>query len=163
MDEDVNKRRYAKLGFKPQKENVYNKLLPYADKLDEESTQLYANIKTNLVKSVLAREMRPGCALWTSRLNKYAEWDAFPKLHLLHRRVPFLHPISSFFRGLRALGEMSNAGFGRLAEMSKSRDGPEAAHPRLKRAKTIFFAISLHPNSYALFVLLSLLFFTAYR
>ncbi|KYB26764.1 proteasome activator complex subunit 4 [Tribolium castaneum] len=71
MDENVSKRRYEKLGFKPQKENVYNKLLPYAEKLDEESTQLYADIKTNLIKSVLAREMRPGCALWTSRLNKY--------------------------------------------------------------------------------------------
>lgn len=62
--------RFIKLGFKPQKENVYNKLLPYADKLDEESTKLFTDIKTNLVKSVLAREIRPGCALWTSRLNK---------------------------------------------------------------------------------------------
>lgn len=70
MDEHDNKKRFEKLGFIPQKENVYNKLLPYADKLDEESTELFANIKTNLVKSVLAREMRPGCALWTSRLHK---------------------------------------------------------------------------------------------
>ncbi|CAH1169598.1 unnamed protein product [Phaedon cochleariae] len=54
-----------------QKENVYNKLLPYAEDLEEESYNLFLDIKTNLVKSVLAREMRPGCALWTSRLMKY--------------------------------------------------------------------------------------------
>ncbi|CAH0550528.1 unnamed protein product [Brassicogethes aeneus] len=73
MDEDVENGndRLQKLGFKPQKENVYNKFLPYAADLDEESTKLFTDIKTNLVKSVLAREMRPGCALWTSRLNKY--------------------------------------------------------------------------------------------
>ncbi|XP_022913061.1 proteasome activator complex subunit 4A-like [Onthophagus taurus] len=63
--------RFRKLGFIPQKENVYNKLLPYADKLDDESTKLFQQIKTNLIKSILAREMRPGCALWTSRLNRY--------------------------------------------------------------------------------------------
>lgn len=53
-----------------QKENIYNKLLPYGDELEEESTKLFDDIKSNLIKSVLAREMRPGCALWTSRLNK---------------------------------------------------------------------------------------------
>lgn len=56
--------------IKFQKENVYNKLLPYGDDLEEESAKLFADIKSNLIKSVLAREMRPGCALWTSRLNK---------------------------------------------------------------------------------------------
>lgn len=70
MDEEDKEERFKKLGFRPQKENVYNKLLPYADKLDEESNRLFIDIKTNLVKSVLAREIRPGCALWTSRLNK---------------------------------------------------------------------------------------------
>lgn len=70
MDDDEIQERIERLGFKPQKESVYNKLLPYADKLDEESTKLFMDIKTNLIKSVLAREMRPGCALWTSRLNK---------------------------------------------------------------------------------------------
>lgn len=55
---------------KSQKENVYNRLLPYGDELEEESAELFENIKSNLIKSVLAREMRPGCALWTSRLNK---------------------------------------------------------------------------------------------
>lgn len=69
-EEEFLAKRVAELGFKPQKENVYNKLLPYADQLDKESARLFSDIKTNLVKSVLAREMRPGCALWTSRLNK---------------------------------------------------------------------------------------------
>lgn len=70
MDDDEIQERIEKLGFKPQKEIIYNKLLPYADKLDEESTQLFHDIKTNLIKSVLAREMQPGCALWCSRLNR---------------------------------------------------------------------------------------------
>lgn len=56
--------------IKPQKENVYNKLLPYGDELEEESETLFVEIKSNLIKSILAREMRPGCALWTSRLIK---------------------------------------------------------------------------------------------
>lgn len=70
MEEEDLDDRAAVLGFRPQKENVYNKLLPYADKLDEESSRLFVDIKTNLVKSILAREIRPGVALWTSRLNK---------------------------------------------------------------------------------------------
>ncbi|XP_066249765.1 proteasome activator complex subunit 4B-like [Euwallacea similis] len=71
MDETYRERRAAALGFKPQKESVYNELLPYAKHLDLESEKLFLAIKTNLVKAVLAREIRPGCALWTSRLNKY--------------------------------------------------------------------------------------------
>lgn len=70
MEEADKEERFKVLGFKPQKENVYNKLLPYAEKLDDESNRLFSDIKTNLIKSVLAREMRPGCMVWTSRLNK---------------------------------------------------------------------------------------------
>lgn len=69
-DEDYEKSRIEKLGFKPQKEIVYNKLLPYAEQLDKESLQLWTDIKTNLARSILLREIRPGCVLWTSRLNK---------------------------------------------------------------------------------------------
>lgn len=68
--EGENEDGFEKSNFTPQKENVYNKLLPYKEKLDEESNKLFFDIKTNLIKSVLAREIRPGCALWTSRLNK---------------------------------------------------------------------------------------------
>lgn len=69
-DDNKEEKRYKKLGFKPQKEIIYNRFLPYADKLDDESLKLYTDIKTNLVKSVMLREMRPGCILWASRLNK---------------------------------------------------------------------------------------------
>lgn len=57
------------LGFRPQKELVYNKLLPYADELDAESRKMLAEIKENLGRAVMLREIRPGCAQWTSRLN----------------------------------------------------------------------------------------------
>lgn len=70
-DDDRDEKRYKMLGFKPQREIIYNKLLPYADQLDRESLQLYTDIKTNLTRSILLREIRPGCVLWTSRLNKY--------------------------------------------------------------------------------------------
>lgn len=72
MDEEENLDRYNILGFKPQKEKIYNKLLPYGDELDEESVKMYTDIKTNLIKSIVAREMRPGIVLWTSRLNRYS-------------------------------------------------------------------------------------------
>ncbi|CAG9839520.1 unnamed protein product [Diabrotica balteata] len=68
---DVDSKENSLKNPKFQKENVYNKLLPYADELEVESAQLFQDIKTNLIKSVLAREMRPSCALWTSRLMKY--------------------------------------------------------------------------------------------
>lgn len=67
-----NSERYDKLGFKPQKEKIYNKLLPYGNQLDDESIKLYTDIKSNLIKSIVGREFRPGIALWTSRLNKYS-------------------------------------------------------------------------------------------
>ncbi|KAF5308174.1 hypothetical protein FQR65_LT06354 [Abscondita terminalis] len=71
MEEEDKDNRIENVDFKPQRENVYNKLLPYANELDKESLNLFKDIKTNLVKSVLAREIRPGCMVWTSRLNKY--------------------------------------------------------------------------------------------
>lgn len=71
MSQEREKQLPGKKLKKFQKENVYNKLLPYGDELEEESAKLFADIKSNLIKSVLAREMRPGSALWTSRLNKY--------------------------------------------------------------------------------------------
>lgn len=70
MEEENNDDRWKKLGFKPQKENVYNTSLPYSEALDDESSKLFADVKTNLIKSILAREMRPGCLLWNSILKK---------------------------------------------------------------------------------------------
>lgn len=74
-EEDLDKHstsqeRIKRLGFKPQKELVYNNILPYADELDDESSRLFAEIKTYLGKNVLIKEMRPGCGMWTARLMK---------------------------------------------------------------------------------------------
>lgn len=71
METQTEDNSFLEKKMKPQKENHYNRLLPYADEIDDESEKLFVDIKTNLIKSVLAQEMRPGCALWTSRLNKY--------------------------------------------------------------------------------------------
>ncbi|XP_063047941.1 proteasome activator complex subunit 4A [Engraulis encrasicolus] len=59
------------LGFVPQKDIVYNKLLPYADRLDGESNQILASIKENLGRAVYLRELWPGCMFWTRRLSTY--------------------------------------------------------------------------------------------
>lgn len=55
-------------GFTPQKEIVYNKLLPYSDRLDQEATELLAEIKANLSRAVLVRELWPGVAFWCRKL-----------------------------------------------------------------------------------------------
>uniref|UniRef100_A0A671S5T3 Proteasome activator complex subunit 4B-like n=1 Tax=Sinocyclocheilus anshuiensis TaxID=1608454 RepID=A0A671S5T3_9TELE len=59
------------LGFVPQKEIVYNKLLPYADKLHRESNDILAQIKGNLGRAVQLRELWPGVLLWTRKLSTY--------------------------------------------------------------------------------------------
>ena len=72
-EEDEKARLEARekaLGFKPQKEILCNRLLPYSEKLDTESCQLFATIKTNLARTICLRELRPGFVIWTSRLNK---------------------------------------------------------------------------------------------
>ncbi|KAJ8365239.1 hypothetical protein SKAU_G00140700, partial [Synaphobranchus kaupii] len=59
------------LGFVPQKDIVYNKLLPYADKLDEESNEILGQIKGNLALAVQVRELWPGVLFWTRKLSTY--------------------------------------------------------------------------------------------
>uniref|UniRef100_A0AAR2JD79 Proteasome activator Blm10 mid region domain-containing protein n=1 Tax=Pygocentrus nattereri TaxID=42514 RepID=A0AAR2JD79_PYGNA len=59
------------LGFVPQKDIVYNKLLPYADKLDNESNVILARIKGNLARAVQLRELWPGVLFWTRKLSTY--------------------------------------------------------------------------------------------
>lgn len=54
--------------FTPQKEIVYNQLLPYAERLDQEATELLADIKANLSRAVLVRELWPGMAFWCRKL-----------------------------------------------------------------------------------------------
>ncbi|KAG7462683.1 hypothetical protein MATL_G00187310 [Megalops atlanticus] len=59
------------LGFVPQKDIVYNKLLPYADKLDEESNDILGQIKGSLGRAVHFRELWPGVLFWTRKLSMY--------------------------------------------------------------------------------------------
>uniref|UniRef100_A0A3B4B7D3 Proteasome activator Blm10 middle HEAT repeats region domain-containing protein n=1 Tax=Periophthalmus magnuspinnatus TaxID=409849 RepID=A0A3B4B7D3_9GOBI len=59
------------LGFLPQKDIVYNKLLPYADRLDEESNDVLSKIKGNLARAVQLREIWPGVLFWTRKLSTY--------------------------------------------------------------------------------------------
>jgi proteasome activator subunit 4 len=69
--ERQRKERAQDLGFAPQKEVVYNKLLPYAADIDRESTAWFRDIKANLGRALATRELRPGLVVWVSRLNKY--------------------------------------------------------------------------------------------
>uniref|UniRef100_A0A8C9ZBT7 Proteasome activator subunit 4 n=1 Tax=Sander lucioperca TaxID=283035 RepID=A0A8C9ZBT7_SANLU len=57
--------------FIPQKEIVYNGLLPYSDRLDREATELLAEIKANLSRAVLLRELWPGVAFWSNKLFSF--------------------------------------------------------------------------------------------
>ncbi|GLH02190.1 Proteasome activator complex subunit 4 [Gryllus bimaculatus] len=94
--------RSSILGFKPQKEIVYNKLLPYAQQLDDQSQRMLLEIKTNLGLSVMMREMRPGCGMWTARLKQYiklyglkfSKEDHLRFIHLMYELVtiPNLEP-----------------------------------------------------------------------
>uniref|UniRef100_A0A667ZTN8 Proteasome activator subunit 4 n=1 Tax=Myripristis murdjan TaxID=586833 RepID=A0A667ZTN8_9TELE len=59
------------LGFVPQKDIVYNKLLPYADRLDEESNDILCKIKGNLGRAVQLKEIWPGVLFWTRKLSTY--------------------------------------------------------------------------------------------
>lgn len=57
------------LGFVPQKDIVYNKLLPYAERLDDESNAILSKIKGNLSRAVQLREIWPGVLFWTRKLS----------------------------------------------------------------------------------------------
>ncbi|KAJ8044540.1 Proteasome activator complex subunit 4 [Holothuria leucospilota] len=52
---------------------VYNKYLPYAENLEEESRTIFRTIKENLYRSVALRELRPGVLQWTNRLYIYIQ------------------------------------------------------------------------------------------
>ena len=62
--------RETVLGFKPQKEVPYNKILPYADKLDEESNAQLAEIKAQVARSVQLRDIKIGTSHWTGQLSR---------------------------------------------------------------------------------------------
>ena len=62
--------RSDKLGFKPQKEIIYNRLLPYNEGIDEEMVSQLQQIKANLGRAVQMRDIHVGCNHWTSQLSK---------------------------------------------------------------------------------------------
>uniref|UniRef100_A0A4W5RB86 Proteasome activator Blm10 middle HEAT repeats region domain-containing protein n=1 Tax=Hucho hucho TaxID=62062 RepID=A0A4W5RB86_9TELE len=70
MTVGVGEERFT-LGFVPQKDIVYNKLLPYADILDDESNDILGQIKGNLGRAVQLREIWPGVLFWTRKLSTY--------------------------------------------------------------------------------------------
>merc|ERR1712013_547208 len=57
--------------FEPQKTIVYNKHLPYHDRLTQEATDFLAQIKYNIGRAVLLREINPGLLVWCNHLHKY--------------------------------------------------------------------------------------------
>lgn len=65
----MKKEQVDTIGFVPQKEIVYNQLLPYAEKLDDESNDILASIKGNLGRAVQLRELWPGVLFWTRKLS----------------------------------------------------------------------------------------------
>ncbi|XP_075223188.1 proteasome activator complex subunit 4A-like isoform X2 [Lycorma delicatula] len=69
--DDWSNKRFEKLGFKPQKEDVYNKLLPYSERLDDDSVNMLKEVKGHLGKLIILREMRPGCGMWVVKLQRY--------------------------------------------------------------------------------------------
>ena len=58
------------LGFEPQKEIPYNRLLPYSNRLDAEAVEQLAVIKANLARSVQLRDIKFGASHWTGHLAK---------------------------------------------------------------------------------------------
>ena len=62
--------RHEILGFVPQKENIYNKLLPYSADIDEESQNVLAEIKSNLGRSVQLRDLKFGAGHWVGQLSR---------------------------------------------------------------------------------------------
>lgn len=59
------------LGFKPQKEVPYNRILPYAVQLDAESNELLSEIKGNLARAVELRDIKVGAIHWVGQLARY--------------------------------------------------------------------------------------------
>lgn len=63
-------KRFAQLGFHPQHEMRWNKLLPYIStaELDAESQEQLAAIKANLGRAVACRELDPSLWMWIDQL-----------------------------------------------------------------------------------------------
>lgn len=51
--------------------NQYIKHLPYFDKTKDSAVKEFSEIKSNLAKSIILNELRPGLVHWTSRLQTF--------------------------------------------------------------------------------------------
>lgn len=67
-DEEPKSKMTRKFGYRVQKELWFNKHLPYADRIDDESDRLLATIKKNLTKALVHREMNPGLGICGAQL-----------------------------------------------------------------------------------------------
>lgn len=56
------------LGYKVQKELFFNRHLPYAACIDDESEKLLTRIKKNLAKALVHKEMNPGLGICAAQL-----------------------------------------------------------------------------------------------
>lgn len=56
--------------FIPQRTIVYNKHLPYFDRLKKEAADFLSQIKYNLGRAVLLQEINPGLLVWCNHLQK---------------------------------------------------------------------------------------------
>ena len=54
--------------FKPQRELIYNKYLPYSDVLENEANAQLSEIKKNLSLAVQLRDINKGAVFWSSKL-----------------------------------------------------------------------------------------------
>lgn len=59
------------MGPKLQKPLAYNRLLPYGEQIADEAASLLAEIKANLARAVMLREVKPSAVAWTGHLNNY--------------------------------------------------------------------------------------------
>jgi len=114
------KKRTMELGFEPQKEIIYNKLLPYVGDVDAESTAWFAEIKGNLGRSIALGELRPGIVTWSSRLNKYIRLYGlkFPKAD----HISLIKLLYSFITTPGLEPFMVNHTAGTLASLLRKRD-----------------------------------------
>lgn len=71
METDEVKKSETDENNTPQFEIIYNKLLPFATEINQDSEILLQEIKLNLEKCIVLRELRPGCVVWTERLTKF--------------------------------------------------------------------------------------------
>ena len=80
----IHHARAKELGYRPQKEVIYNKLLPYSEKLDAESAAVWRSVKGELGTAFAKREIRPAGLIWISRMCKYIRMYGykFPKVRL---------------------------------------------------------------------------------